>query len=102
MQLKKQLGKKIQLIRKSRNLTQDELAEKIGIDTKSVSKIENGISYPEAETLSAIIGVLNVNPYELFLFKNEIPYDDMKEEIIKSLDNNKTILCLYERLKGIN
>jgi len=53
MQLKKQLGKKIQLIRKSRNLTQDELAEKIGIDTKSVSKIENGISYPEAETLSA-------------------------------------------------
>ena len=102
MQLRKELGKRIQVIRKSKNLTQEELAEKIGIDTKSVSKIENGGSYPGAETLTAIIKVFDIAPYELFLFNSEIPYDEMKEEIIKSLNNNKTILNLYERLKGIN
>lgn len=102
MEIRKQLGKRIQKIRKSKNFTQEELAEQIGIDTKSVSKIENGGSYPGAETLSSIIRILNVKPYELFVFDDEIPYQEMRTEILNSLDDNKTVLALYERLKGIN
>ncbi len=50
MILKKELGKKIQELRKSKRITQDVLAEQIGIDPKNVSKIENGNHFPSAET----------------------------------------------------
>ena len=40
--LKKLLGKKIQIIRKSRNLTQEKLAELIDIETPSLSYLETG------------------------------------------------------------
>ena len=75
--------------------------EKIGIDPKNVSKIENGNNYPSAETITAISKALNIDLYELFIFKNNIPYEDMKNEIIKSLEENHNILCLYKTLKNI-
>ena len=101
MNLKKSLGKNIKKYRKNLNLTQEKLAEIIGIDPKNVSKIENGNNYPSSETISAIAKALNINLYELFIFDNNIPYEDMKNEIIKSLENKHNILCLYKTLKNI-
>lgn len=102
MSLKLQLGKKIQLLRKQKKMTQDKFAELIGIDPKSVSKIENGNNYPTAETLTSIARALEVNVYELFVFENEIPYERMRNEIIKSLDDNQNVLYLYKILHGIS
>ena len=99
MILKKELGKKIQQLRKKKNYTQDILAEKINIDPKNVSKIENGNHYPSAETLTAIAKALNVEVYELFVFKDSISYESMREEIIKAMDNDKITLYLYQMLK---
>ncbi len=101
MVLKKALGKRIQQIRKSRKITQERLAELINIDPKNVSKIENGNSYPSAETLTAIAIALNINVYELFVFNDDISYSKMKEEIISALEDNKTILYLYRQLKNL-
>lgn len=100
MILKKDLGKKIQEIRKSKKITQEFLAELINIDPKSVSKIENGNFYPAADTLVAIADALNVEVYELFVFNDDIPYAKMRDEIISALDDNKNILYLYRQLKG--
>ena len=99
MSLKKQLGQKIQDLRKSKKLTQEKFSELIGIDPKNVSKIENGINYPSAETLTSIANALNVDIYELFVFKDDIPYELMRQELIKSLENDKTVLYLYRVLK---
>ena len=99
MILKKELGKNIQNLRKIRKLTQEKFAELIGIDPKNVSKIENGLNYPSSETISAIANALEVEIYELFVF-NSIPLEEMKKEIINSLDNEKNILHLYRSLKG--
>ncbi len=101
MSLKKQLGQKIQDLRKSKKLTQEKFSELIGIDPKNVSKIENGINYPSAETLTSIANALNVDIYELFVFKDDIPYELMRQELIKSLENDKTVLYLYRVLKGM-
>lgn len=100
MILKKALGKRIQTIRKLNKITQEQMAELINIDPKSVSKIENGNFYPSAETLTAIANALNVEIYELFTF-NDIPYAQMKNEIISALDDNNVILYLYRQLKGL-
>lgn len=101
MLLKKELGKRIQQLRKHKKFTQDTLAEFIGIDPKNVSRIENGNSYPSPETLVSIAKALDVEIYELFVFKEQIPYEKMKEEIISALSDNKKVLYLYKMLTGI-
>lgn len=40
-----EIGKKIQKLRKERGLTQEALAEKIGVSAQAVSKWENGVSH---------------------------------------------------------
>ncbi len=98
MELKKDLGRKIQTLRKERKMTQERLAELVGIDPKNISRIENGNNYPSPENLSAIAQALNVEIYELFVF-NEISYSKMKQEIITALENPKNVLLLYNSLK---
>ena len=41
------LGTKIAKLRKEQNMTQQELANKLNITDKAVSKWERGLSYPE-------------------------------------------------------
>ena len=59
------LGENIQIIRKHRKMKQQELADAIGINLQSLSKIERGVNYPTFETLEKIINVLDVTPNEL-------------------------------------
>lgn len=99
MSLKIQLGQKIQMLRKKRRLTQEQFAELIGIDPKNVSKIENGNNYPSAETLTSIAKALEVDIYELFVFKDELSYEEMREQIIKALDSDKAVMYLYQAVK---
>ena len=49
------LGENIQIIRKHRGMKQQELANKIGINMQSLSKIERGVNYPTFDTLEKII-----------------------------------------------
>ena len=59
------LGNNIQTIRKFRGMKQQELADKIGINMQSLSKIERGLNYPAYETLEKIMEVLDITPNEL-------------------------------------
>ena len=59
------LGENIQTIRKHRKMKQQELADKIGINMQSLSKIERGLNYPAYDTLEKIMEVLDVTPNEL-------------------------------------
>ncbi len=56
------LGENIQTIRKHRGMKQQELADKIGINMQSLSKIERGVNYPTFDTLEKIMDVLGVTP----------------------------------------
>ena len=98
MTLKQDLGQRIQKLRKDKKITQEQLAEMVGIDPKNISRIEKGNNYPTAENLTSIAKALNVDIYELFVF-NSIPLEQMKEEIINSLNSEKKILHLYQCLK---
>ena len=59
------LGENIQTIRKFRRMKQQELADRIGINMQSLSKIERGVNYPTFYTLEKIMEVLDVTPNEL-------------------------------------
>ena len=62
----KQLGIKIKEIRKLNNLTQAELAEKINVDSKYISRLETGTSIASISTLIKISKVLNVELSDIF------------------------------------
>lgn len=59
------LGENIQRARKLRGLNQQELADAIGINMQSLSKIERGVNFPTFETLDKIMTYLQVAPNEL-------------------------------------
>lgn len=62
----KLLGDNVQKLRKKNNLTQIELAEKIGISQKHLSDIETGTKFPSAGIIEKLAHELNVQVYQLF------------------------------------
>lgn len=53
-------SEKLQLIRKNRGLTQEELAEKLSVSRQAVAKWESGQVYPEITNLIQISNLFNV------------------------------------------
>ena len=49
------LGDKLRRLRKAKGLTQGELAEKVGVDIKTIVRYETGKNSPKVETLELII-----------------------------------------------
>lgn len=64
--LPKTIGKKIQKQRKRINLTQEELAEKIGISRAYMGFIEQGRNSASLEVLQKIAKFLHISLKELF------------------------------------
>ncbi len=65
MTMGKQIGRRISALRKSRGLTQEDLAGAAEIDRSFLSEIENGHKNFSVETLKKIADALNVKPAAL-------------------------------------
>lgn len=61
----KKTGDFILTLRKAKNMTQKELAEKLNITDKAVSKWERGIGYPDITIVSKLANILDVTVNEL-------------------------------------
>ena len=66
MTIKQLLGLRIKELRTKIKLTQAQLAEKVGIDPKHQSCIENGKNFPSADLLDKYSNVFNIETCELF------------------------------------
>lgn len=79
------IGRRIREIRKSRNLTQRELADRVGINFTYLSRIENdrldADQTPREETLQKLADALETDPDELLLLARRIP-DSFRERIL--------------------
>lgn len=62
------LGEKIRTLRKARNLSQDILAQYLGVSFQAISKWENGSAMPDVAMIPAIASFFNVSTDELFDF----------------------------------
>ena len=102
--LKKLLGDRIKAIRRSKRMSQQELAEKAVIDQRSLSHIECGDNFP-SKCLVDIANALETPLPELFSFKkNLISKDEMINsinEIIEELSFNelKIVYRVFKKLK---
>ena len=61
-----ELGKKIRQLRFKAGLTQEQLAEKLGIGAQSVSKWENAVAMPDITTLPLLAEIFGVSIDDLF------------------------------------
>ena len=59
------IGKFISKLRKKKNMTQEQLAEKLGVSNKSISRWENGKTMPDYSLLKDICIELDTNINEL-------------------------------------
>ena len=85
---KERIGEFIATLRKEQNLTQKQLADKICLTDKAVSKWERGMSYPDISMLEPLAEVLGVSILELIkgerLQKDEVLSSEEAKELIEN------------------
>lgn len=64
--IREKIGTMTREKRNSKNLTQEELAEKVNLSTGMIGQIERGETMPSVESLDAIIKKLGIDPRSLF------------------------------------
>ena len=96
------LGKQIKKLREEKFFTQEQLAEKVNINSRSLSLIECGINFVTAETLGRIAESLNTTPKELFDFSNEFSNKvTTKQKLLELINENEDkIPTIYNIVKG--
>lgn len=97
-----QIGEIINKLRKNKGLTQEQLANFIGVSTAAVSKWESKCSYPDITLLPKLATFFNVTIDELLNFKIELSEEDIKKiyEECETLFNNKNSFVLaFEKSK---
>ena len=101
------IGKFICECRKSKKLTQEQLAEKLNISDRAVSKWERGICLPDASIMISLCEILGINVNELLSGEmlNNKNYEKMAEEHLlemaqkEEMQNKK--LMMYEVVIGV-
>ena len=80
------ISETIRKYRKERNLTQEQVANYLGVTAPAVNKWENGISYPDITLLAPLARVLNINVDTLLSFKEELT-DIEIDQFVKDLSS---------------
>lgn len=101
------IGKFIQERRKEKRLTQSELAEKLDVTDRAVSKWENGNCIPDASNIQELCKILNITINDLFsgcvvdMRDNEKKLEENLLEMIKIKEKRDKELLILEIFIGV-
>ena len=101
------IGKFISECRKKNGLTQLQLAEKLGVTDRAVSKWENGRSIPDSSIMLDLCGILGITVNDLLSGEvvNMENYNKEMEnkiiEMVKEKEKNDKLLLRCEVLMGV-
>lgn len=104
-------GENLKLIRKEKNMSQEQLAEKVNVSRQSVSKWETGESYPEMNNILELCKIFNCNINDLIhtnmsdissldeeIIMNVVKFNEKKQNQVKTLSN---IISLIGKIGSI-
>ena len=86
------LGEKLQTLRRSRGLSQEQLAEILEVSRQAVSKWENGMSVPDSEQLIKIAVILETTVSELL--GTQVENEEEPNRLAKELSRINTQLAI--------
>ena len=101
------IGKFIKQKRKENNITQGELAEKLNITDRAISKWENGNCMPDSGIIPELCKILNITINDLFsgeivdMKKNEQKLEENLLEMVRIKEENDKSFLHMEILIGI-
>lgn len=73
-------GERLQELRNKSKLSQEKLAELVGVSRQAVSKWENNLSYPDTKNLIRLSEIFNVSMDELLSLTQNIEQKDVADE----------------------
>ncbi len=100
-------GEFLKLLRKEKEVTQEQLAEVFGVSSRTVSRWENGVNMPDLSMLAEIADYYNVDIREIIdgERKSENMNNEIKDTVLKAAeytDNEKTVLLRRIRYESIS
>ena len=104
----KKIGKFIQAKRKALNMKQSDLAEKLYVSNKTISRWETGKYMPDLSVIILLSDILNVSTYELLLGEDinneEKKLDNIETEtrVLFELKDEKTILDRLNKIPDLS
>lgn len=103
--IKEQLWKRIYELRKQMNISQEELAEKLEISQRSLSKIETGQNFVKSNTLEKLLKAFDISCNDLFNFEHLNTPKNLIDEIYKNIEtirnNDFLVTVLYKITKSL-
>lgn len=101
--VERSIGRRIQQYRKKKGLTQEQLAEKVGLSTNYISAVERGVNQLNLDKLIDVINILECSANEIFVdvLNNgyEIKSSLLSEQISKlSKDEQERIFAVVQTL----
>lgn len=75
-------GKRFKELREKNNLTQEQLAEYIGVEARQISRIETGKCFTTLDNLKKISKLYNIEIKDIFNFEHQ----KTKKELIETLN----------------
>ena len=94
------VGNNIALLRKQRNITQDELAGELGVSPQAVSKWENNSSCPDVSLLTVIADYFSVSTDDLLRCENDSILSKTSKENTEQKNYKKKIVITVTQLSG--
>jgi transcriptional regulator with XRE-family HTH domain len=83
--IEKKIGAKITEIRKSKQLTQNDLAILVGVSLETISRMERGVSFPSLKTIEKISSALGVYLKDFFDIDSHRPKSKVYERELSKL-----------------
>lgn len=98
------LGKAVRTARKSRHLSQETLAERVGVCKRTIIDIENNLGNPKFEILNALIHELDLSVYQIF-YPEASQNTELKNVLMQELNSctereMRIILALVKSLRS--
>ena len=81
------IGEDIKRMRIEKNMTQQELGQKLGVSQQMIGQWETGKANPKKETIEKIAKALDVDPYSLYSF--DMASEELEKIINQRISQNK-------------
>ena len=94
----KETGKRIQLLRKQKGLSQEELADKLNVSSNTVAKIECGLRRPSVDCVVDLVNFFDTT-VDYIILGEEIKKERNYDFLIREIDDKvEQLLALKENL----